>query len=153
MATTAQANAQSAQIGFEIGDLDSVTDVNVTHKVVVLENDDGEPVSGFFIVGKNSKEFQAASNTIRKESFKRSAKRSSQIDSSTDEGAALLTKVIAANERTLAIAVVVGWFGFNLEGQPMSFDAAILPKMFDKYPTWQAQINAALDNERNFMKV
>ena len=145
--------AQKIMSGFEISNLDSTNIQAATHKVAVIEDADGEAISGFIIVGKNSPEYQAASNAVRHENIKRAGKRSKQVDTSTDEGAAALAKTVTSNERTIALAITVGWFGFNLEGSPMTFDKTMVEKLFDKFPQWQVRVNAALENDANFMKV
>jgi hypothetical protein len=139
--------------GFDVSNLDDDKLNKVTHNVTVIQNEDGDPISGFIIVGKNSKEYQDVSNEIRKTNIQRAGKRSKQIDSSTDEGANTVNRTIAQNEHATALAVTVGWFGFNLEGQPMQFDKAMVEKMFNKCPQWQARVNQALDTDANFMKV
>lgn len=144
--------AQQIQMGFEVGDLDKDV-ADVTHRVAVITDEDGEPVSGFVIVGKNSKAYQDAATVVRVNNIQRAAKRNKQVDSSTPEGAAVIAKTVADNEHALALAVVTDWFGFNLEGAPMQFDRNVVDKMFRKFPQWQLRVNAALDNDANFMKV
>jgi hypothetical protein len=139
--------------GFEIDDIDSSVIDRNTFNVAVIEDADGEPISGFVIVGKNSAEYQAATVAIRAANIKRSAKRAKAIDTSTDEGAATVASTIASNERAIAMAVIVDWFGFNSEGQPASFDRSKVEKMLSKFPQWQARVNAALEVDANFMKV
>ncbi len=145
--------AQTIMAGFELGDLDANPLNQVTFNVAVIEDLDGEPKTGFIIVGKNSEEYQLASAAMRQAGIKRSAKRSQAVDTSTDEGAALVNKTVTDNERILALAVVKDWFGFTLEGAPMQFDKLMVEKLFTKFPTWQAKVNLALDNDKNFMKV
>lgn len=145
--------AQTIMAGFELSNFDSVDLSRNIFDVVISRNADGDPISGFHIVGKNSIEFQTAFISTRQSGIKRSAKRSQAIDTSTDEGAALVAKTVDDNEKVFALAVTVGWFGFNLEGQPAEFDKSIVEKMFTKYPVWQKAVNLALDNDANFMKV
>jgi hypothetical protein len=139
--------------GFEVSVLDDATTKQVTFNVAVIKDEDGEDLSGFKIVGKNSPEYQAANNAVRIENIQRASKRSKQIDSSTAEGAALLAKTVASNELTVALACVVDWFGFNMEGAPMDFDKNVVAKMFARYPQWQAMVSNALETDANFMKV
>lgn len=146
-------NAQAIMAGFDIGNLDTTDVEQVTFKVAVIEDLDGEPVCGFVIVGKNSPEFQHANNAVRIDNIKRASKRSKQIDTSTEEGATAISKTVSSNEKIVSLAVVVDWFGFLLEGQPMTFDKAIVEKLFAKYPQWQVKVQAALDADANFMKV
>ena len=139
--------------GFDLSLLDS-SDVNeVTYKVSVIDTDDGDPVSGFILVGKNSKEYQAEDNAIRIENIKRSAKRKTQIDASTDDGAATLVNLIRANEKRLCLAAIVGWFGFNKDGEEAAFDKSVVDRMLTAYPQWQDKVSATLEKDKNFMKV
>ena len=146
-------NTAQKSTGFEVSLLDDVETKQVTFNVAVIEDADGEDVSGFVIVGKNSPEFQTANNTVRIENIMRASKRSKQIDSSTEDGAALLAKTVTGNEKSIALACVVDWFGFNLEGAPMKFDKATVEKMFTKFPQWQVMVSNALEVDANFMKV
>lgn len=137
-------------IGFDLSQLDATED-NTT-KVVVISDIDGNDQCGFVIVGKNSPEFQEASRQVRIDGLKRSAKRKTALDTSTDEGAAVVAKMIETNELTLATSVVKGWFGFQTNGVDAPFDKAIVAKMLSKYPTWKDKITTALDNDANFIK-
>lgn len=138
---------------FELSSLDSNEVAQVTHDVALVEDLDGNPVVGFKIVGKNSPEYLAASNAVRRENIKRASKRSKAIDASTDDGAEAVARTVENNERTVATAVVVGWFGFNLEGQAQEFNKDFVSKLFNKYPTWIGKVTTALENDANFMKV
>lgn len=138
--------------GFDIDLLDSSVEA-VLHKVTVVSDIDGNDKCGFFIDSKNCAEYQAATRAIRIDGLKRSTKRKSQLDTSTDEGAGVIAKLIEANEVILATAVVKDWFGFETKGVPAIFDKATVSKMFTKYPTWKDKITAALENETNFLKV
>lgn len=137
--------------GFDLASLDAPQDDQVS-RVAVVTNADGDDECGFIVVGKNSQQYQDAQHQIRVEGLKRSAKRKTQIDSSTDQGAATLAKTIERNEITLAKAVVVGWFGFKSGGKEVPFDPAMLDKMFSVKPTWKDKINAHVENEANFSK-
>ncbi len=136
---------------FDIDNLDALT--RATHACGVRFDVDGNAISGFHIVGKNSDEYLAAQAEIRSANLQRSAKRKEQIDASTPEGATAVVNVMISNERTTAMAVVTGWFGFNKGGQPMEFDKAVVAQMFDKMPTWQSKVLDDLDKEANFTKV
>lgn len=137
--------------GFDVNDL-SQESAPITHKVSVIDDEDGNPVSGFVIVGKNSKEYQNASNAIRIDNIKRAAKRKTQVDTGTDAGAAIVARTVASNDRTTALSVVIDWFGMLSNGQPMPFDKAVVEKMLDKFPQWQVRILNDLDNDANFTK-
>ena len=138
--------------GFDLAELDSATTVDVLHKVAVIVDVDGNEKSGFFIVGKNSTEYQDAARLARIDSLKRSAKRKAALDTSTDEGAGAVAKMIEASETSLALAVVKGWFGFQQGGVDAPFSKPTVAKMLAKYPTWKDKISAALENEANFLK-
>ncbi len=136
--------------GFDLDQLDSQTEV--LHKVAVITDIDGNDKSGFFIVGKNSPEYQTAARQARVDGLKRSAKRKAALDTSTDEGAGAVAKMIEDSETTLACAVVKGWFGFQSAGADVPFNQPTVAKMFAKFPTWKDKISAALENESNFLK-
>jgi hypothetical protein len=137
--------------GFEIEDLDAPE--QVTHKVGVVFNDEGDAISGFIIVGKDSPQYQDENSVIRQENIQRASKRNKQIDTSTPEGAKLVATTLNNNEKRLALAVTVGWFGFNSEGAELAFSKQMTEKMYTKKPTWLEKVNAALDADANFIKV
>lgn len=137
--------------GFDLDQLETQEDA-VLHKVVVVSDIDGNDKCGFFIDSKNCKEYQEASRQVRVDGLKRSAKRKSALDTTTDEGAGVVAKMIEANEMTLALSVVKGWFGFENKGQEAVFDKVLVGKMFAKFPTWKDKVTAALENESNFLK-
>lgn len=122
-------------------------------KVDVIFDADGNPVSGFTIVGKNSPQFLAAEKKVRIENVMRSANRKSAIDGSTEAGAETLIRTVDMNQKATALAVVTGWYGFTMNGAETAFDPDTLAKMFDKYPTWQTKVLMALEVESNFLKV
>ena len=146
---TAQALAVA---GFDISNL-SAPAARVTFDVPVIFDADSEPVAGIKIVGKNSDEYRAAHHAMRAEGYKKSAKRKTAIDASTDEGADQLVHVIDDNQKRLAVAVAVDWYGFTSNGAPAAFDKDMIAAAFDKYPTWQDRVTAALENDANFLKV
>lgn len=139
--------------GFDLDQLDNTATSEVLHKVAVIVDVDGEEKSGFLIVGKNSPEYQEAARAARIDGLKRSAKRKVALDTSTDEGAGAVAKMIEASEASLALAVVKGWFGFQQGGVEAPFNKPTVAKMLAKYPTWKDKISAALENEANFLKV
>lgn len=145
-----QAQNQSQNKGFDLDQLDN--DQVITHSVAVLQDDDGNDVTGFIIVGKNSPEYQEASKSVRINNIKRASRRKGQIDSASDVGAALIAKTVEEGDRALALSVVIGWFGMLKNGQLMKFDKEVVAKMFQKYPQWQAKVLAALEDDANFMK-
>lgn len=154
MNTTASLNiAQTLAVaGFDIANL-SAPAARVTFDVPVIFDADGEAVAGIRIVGKNSDEYRKENHALRAEGYKKSAKRKTAIDASTDEGADQLVTVIDDNQKRLAVAVAVDWYGFTSNSTPVEFDKALIATAFDKYPTWQERVTAALENDANFLKV
>ena len=154
MNTTASLNiAQTLAVaGFDIANL-SAPAARVTFDVPVIFDADGEPVAGIRIVGKNSDEYRKENHALRAEGYKKSAKRKTALDASTDEGADQLVHVIDDNQKRLAVAVSVDWYGFTSNGASVAFDKALIATAFDKYPTWQERVSAALENDANFLKV
>lgn len=138
-------------VGFDLEQLDVVSE-EVLHKVAVITDIDGNDKSGFFISSKNSPEYQAASHAARIDGLKRTSKRKSVLDTSTDAGAEAVAKIIERNEIAMACAVVKGWFGFQTAGAEAPFNKETVAKMFAKFPTWKDKVTAALDNEANFLK-
>ena len=154
MNTTASLNtAQTLAVaGFDIANL-SAPAARVTFDVPVIFDADGEPVAGIRIVGKNSDEYRKENHALRAEGYKKAAKRKTAIDSSTDEGADQLVSLIDGNQKRLALAVAVDWYGFTSNGTPVAFDKTLIATAFEKYPTWQERVAAALENDANFLKV
>ena len=138
--------------GFDIANL-SAPAARVTFDVAVIFDADGEPVAGIKIVGKNSDEYRKESHAVRAEGYKKSAKRKTAIDASTDAGADQLVTVIDDNQKRLALAVAVDWYGFTSNGAPAAFDKDMIAAAFDKYPTWQDRVTTALENDANILKV
>jgi hypothetical protein len=141
-----------ATSGFDLSFLSEDNAEQVTARVPVVTNEDGEDVSGFIIVSKDSKQYQEVQAQLRIEGLQKSAKRKSAIDASTDDGARALSRLIAANESRLALSVVIGWFGFTNQGVEVPFDLGTVAKMFEKKPTWQNKVTQALEVESNFTK-
>lgn len=140
-------------MGFEIDSLDNDVVVKNTFDVAVIEDAEGEPVSGFKIVGRNSPQYREQFNKVRIANTQRGSKRKKPLDTSTEEGAEILARTLDGNEDSLIMAVIVDWFGFNVEGQPATFDRARAERLLTKYPTWKDKIKVALDNDANFIKV
>ncbi len=134
-------------------DISALPETGITYDVPVIFDDDGEPLSGFRIVGKNSPEYRAQANINRAKALQRGAKKRTAIDASTERGAAELADLIDTNDRSLVMSVVVGWFGFTSGGKEAPFDKAMVANWFDKYPTWADKVAAELEKDANFMKV
>jgi hypothetical protein len=132
--------------------LDMPASQESTFNVGVIVDADGNDTSGFTIVGKNSSEYQDAARAIRIAGLKRSSKRKNAIDMGTDEGAAIIAKVVEDNELALAMAVVKDWFGFKSGGVTAVFSKDVASGLLVKYPTWREKIAAALEVDANFLK-
>lgn len=140
---------QAQAAGFDIDALEDIAEI--THRCGVIFDEAGEAISGFIMVGKNSQENRDAVKKIRIENLARSAARKKAVDTTTEAGAAVVIDAVERTNRAQAVAVVVGWFGFNKGGQPLAFDKTLLEKMFDRCPEWQAKVLTDLENEANFM--
>lgn len=143
--------AQKSESGFELDDVLNSDNEN-TFAVSVKDDAEGNSLSGFYIVGKDSPEYRSVTTAIRRENIKRSARRKQVIDTKTDEGANQLTAILDDNDFEIAQAVTTGWYGFNVEGAPATFDKSKLETIFAKRPTWQAKILAELNKDANFIK-
>lgn len=135
---------------FDIGSMDTVT--HSTFRVSVIDYANGEPKSGFVIVGKNSEEYRKAAHHIRVEGLMRASKRKSLLDTSSTEGAESMAEAIEINDIRQATAVVVDWFGFANNGVVAPYDAAVVKRMLVKFPTWRQKVLDALENDANFIK-
>jgi hypothetical protein len=125
----------------------------VTFKVPVIVDADGNPESGFIIVGRNSPEFREADKAVRIVNQKAAASRTKAIDLKTDAGATKVVDIVDGQDVARAAAVVVDWFGWDKAGVPRPFDKSAMPKILAAKPTWLAKINAALTEDNNFLPV
>lgn len=130
----------------------------VTHKVGVIFDADGEPVSGFYIVGRNSDEHRKVDKAIKVVNQQAAAARSKAIDQKTAAGAEKVINVVDAQNVARAAAVTVGWFGWDKKGEDgktveRPFDAALMPVILKQKPTWVEKINFALYEDNNFLPV
>jgi hypothetical protein len=141
---------QAQVLGFDIDSLMSA-EAPFTYQVPVVFDKDGEPLSGYVIVGKNSPEYQEVFEDLRVEGIKKANRRKTVIDTSTQEGAEMLARLIKANDARLALSVVVGIFGFVSKGEEVPFSKAFVAATFEKMPTWKDKVTAALENDANFM--
>lgn len=145
-----EAYGPSLSDGFDIGSIDVAA--TATFNVDLILDANGDPKSGFVIVGKNSDEYKAAAKRIRVEGLQRSAQRKGPLDTSKAEGAEALASAIEANDITQASAVVCGWFGFADKGVVAEFNAKTARAMLVKFPTWRQKVLEALEDDANFIK-
>lgn len=136
---------------FDLDSLNAETQ-QITYDVPLVFNADGDPQSGLRIVGRDSPEYRAAYKLIRTQGIQKAGHRKTAIDQKTEAGAELLFNLTESNEETLALAVVVGWFGFTKGGVEAEFNKATVSAMFKKKPTWREEVTAALANNANFIK-
>lgn len=139
--------------GFDLDVLEVTNNAEVTFKVPLLFDEEGNGIAGFLCVGKNSPQYQNVTNDIRTENIKRSSARKKAIDTTTDAGARLVAETLDNNEFKTAQAVTVGWYGFHSKGQEVPFDKARVETLLSKYPTWIDKIINGLDENANFTKV
>lgn len=150
---TALNTAQTiASVGFDIANFTAPAK-QVTFDVPVLFDDDGEPTNWLIIVGKNSDEHREEWAKIRAEGRQRSANRRTAIDETKIEGAEKVISLVDDNNKRLAIAVTVGWRGFTDAGKPAAFNKDLAKAAFARFPTWQARVENAMEEDANFLKV
>lgn len=120
--------------------------------VPVVFDEDAEAIAGFKIVGKNSSRYQDAQRAIEILAIKRAVVKKQKIDAKTDEGAGQFVDITKENQIKVAVAVVVGMYGFKSGGQDVEPNAEILTKIFNSKPTWLQKVTAALENEASFLQ-
>lgn len=130
---------------------DTNTDKPITFKVGVIFDADGEPVSGFEIVGRNSEQCRKADKALRIVNQKAAAARSKAIDQKTDAGAEKVISVVDDQNIARCAAVTVGWFGWTKNGAERPFDPAAMPVILKQKPTWVEKIQVALYEDNNFL--
>lgn len=146
------------QTSYDLDDILADADKPITFKVGVIFDADGEPVSGFHIVGRNSDLYRKVDKALRIVNQKAAASRSKAIDQKTDAGAEKVVNVIEDQNVARAAAVVVGWFGWDKkgdDGKPVErpFDAKLVPTILAQKPTWVEKIQFALFEDNNFLPV
>ena len=132
---------------------DANKSVDQVHLVSVLFDEDGAHKAGFEIVSKNSDQYRAVIRETSVVAIKRSVQKSKQIDAKTDEGAAELYDLAENRNLKIAIAVVVGMPGFVDKGVQVQPSPALLKAIFEKMPSWQEKVLAALEADGNFLTV
>jgi hypothetical protein len=148
----------SAPISYDLDAILAAPEKPITHKVGVIFNEDGEPISGFYIVGRNSDEHRKVDKALKIVNQQAAAARSKAIDQKTQAGAEKVITVIDAQNVARAAAVTVGWFGWDKkgdDGKPVArpFDASLMPAILKQKPTWVEKIQFALFEDNNFLPV
>jgi hypothetical protein len=140
---------QAQVSGFDFDKL--MSSEQITYRVPVTFDKDGEPEAGYIIVGKNSDEYQKEYEALRVEGINKANRRKAQIDTSTKEGAEMLARLIKSNDTRLALSVVIGVFGFVSKGAEVPFSKEFVAMTFEKMPTWKDKVVATLENDANFL--
>ena len=119
----------------------------------VLFNENGSVRAGFEIVGKNSPQYRDVIRATSVGAIQRSQQKQKAIDGKTEEGAGTLFDLGENRNQKIAMAVVIGAPGFVDQGQPVQVSGKFLKACFDRFPTWQDGILAALDADAHFLAV
>jgi hypothetical protein len=133
-------------------ELDQVQDEPNTQRVAVAWDEEGEPTDGFVIVGKDSEEYQKTIAGQRQKAIRRQAVKRTRFDLKTEEGAEQLDATLRQNEFEIAAAVVVGWYGFTVKGEPAKFVKERVVQILAVKPSWKDRILAALEDDAAFLK-
>jgi hypothetical protein len=149
-------NQSNTAASFDLDDILGGADKPLTFDVGVLFDDEGNAISGFRIVSRNSDQARAAERAVRIENQKAAAKRNKALDLKTDEGAAKVVDIVDGQNAARAAAVVVDWFGWtkkDADGKPVprQFDAALIPAILKQKPTWVERILHAMAEDNNFL--
>lgn len=136
---------------FDISSLDATQESTID--VPVVFDDNGEPVAGFKCVGKDSKEYRTTQRQQQIRAIKRSGVRANkQPDAKTDEGAAFYLDTGEENTMELAVACVVGLYGFNRGDAPLELTPSNVEALFEKRGSWRDKVQAAIEADANFTK-
>jgi hypothetical protein len=144
----------SAPISYDLDAIlaaDANTDKPITFKVGVIFDADGEPVSGFHIVGRNSEQHRKVDKALNIVNRKAAAARTRTIDQKTDAGAEKVISLVDDQNIARCAAVTVGWFGWTKNGVERAFDASAMPVILKQKPTWVEKIQIALLEDGNFL--
>jgi hypothetical protein len=149
-------NQSDTAASFDLDDLLNSADKPITFDVGVLFDDEGNAISGFRIVSRNSDQARAAERAVRIENQKAAAKRNKALDLKTDDGAAKVIDIVDGQNQARAAAIVVDWFGWtkkDTDGNhvPRPFDATLVPTILKQKPTWVEKILAAHAEDNNFL--
>lgn len=147
---------QNTSAGYDLDDFVGTTIKPITFDVTVVSDDDGNPVSGFRIVSRNSDLGRASERALKIENQKLAAKRNKSIDPKTDDGAAKLVDLFDGQMVARASAVVVDWFGWTMKDAdgnkvPRPFEAAKVPTILKQRQDWVEKIIGAMSEDNNFL--
>ena len=133
-------------------ELEQIQEEPNTQRVAVGWDEEGEPLEGFIIVGKDSDQYQKTLANQRQRAIRRQAVKRTRFDLKTEEGAEQLDSTLRQNEFEVAAAVCVGWFGFTVKGQPAPFSHERVVQILAVKPSWKDRILQGLEDEAAFLK-
>lgn len=126
----------------------------VTSDVVFEYDEDGNPKTGFKIVGPDSVQYRSAQEAQRIAGLKRriNSGKKAQSNLKTEEGQAELDRLTQENLTQNATVVVVDWFGFEDDnGKPAKFDPAQVTLIYEARQSWRDKVVEALYQEDAFL--
>lgn len=155
VATTHNAATAIVDAGYDISLLlgENAKPLEKPFVVSVLLDEEGNHKAGFEIVSKNSEQYRDVIRATSVSAIRRSQTKKEQIDAKTEKGAGTLYDLGEDRAQKIAMAVVVGLPGFVSNGVQLPVSGEILKALFDKFPTWQDKILAALEADANFLAV
>mgnify|MGYP001217523937 CR=1 FL=1 len=120
--------------------------------VPLLFTDDGDPESGFKVVGADSDDYQAVDRLHKVNGVKKTARRGRGIDAKTDTGANELIDVLAKREDAIMAACIKEIYGFTSNGQPAALSKETLDAIFKARPTWRNKVLSVIESDQVFIK-
>jgi hypothetical protein len=120
--------------------------------VTLVLDDEGNPVSGFKVVGADSEEYQEADRAWKVKNVQKSARRGHAIQAASETGAMELVNLVAKREFTIAEACIKEIYGFESDGEPALLNSDTLKAIFSKKPTWRTKVVMAIEAEQVFTK-
>lgn len=134
-------------------DIDSLDqDAKEPIDVALVLDDEGNPKSGFKVVGSDSPEYQEADRAWKVKNVQKSARRGHAIQAATETGAQELVNLVAKREYSIAVSCIVGIYGFTMKGEPAVLSEDTLKAIFSKKPTWRTKVVMAIEAEQVFTK-
>lgn len=124
-------------------------DLVVGHQPPKDGETEGVPV-GFKVLGPGSDEYSKAERAIQVMNVKEANTRKAPLDLKTDEGAEQVVDGGDARREVVILACTVGWFGFEVGGQPAEFNRENLLRVLKARPNWARRLMNAIENEANF---
>jgi len=123
----------------------------ITHDVVFGHDENGAPY-GLTIVGSDSPQYHAEEARQRAAGRRIRAQNGGEgLDITTEAGGLEFDKIVEGNKVSFAVAVTVGWFGFEQGGASAEFDPAKVRAMLEARKTWREMVLSAIDQGGNFL--